>query len=409
MDERARGAPPRGFRDILPTEARELQAIEATLLDAFASYGFVPIEPPTVEHAGGPLSLEAGRVLEFLDRDGRLVALRPDVTTAVARLVAQRYRDAEGALRLSYLVPVFREEPAMSAGEREFVQAGVELIGPSGSASDAEVLALLAESVERCGLRLGAAAIHVGNVALVRRLFASLPAEARESVLAALRAGDQVAAFALARRAGLAERALERARHVLSLAGRGIEELGDDAEAMEIRHVIHHARELYPGGEELWGLPNVGLVPALPYYTGVVFEVFHPELGVPIASGGRYDVLLAAFGAPRPATGFAIHVGRLHRALYSEGRSTGALRPLVSLRATEDVRVTMRCARALREVGLAVALGAVAETAGAPLVLVEVVDERRVRLADGRVVDARELARELRVPGASPSRAGSLA
>src|SRR5207245_92197 len=165
LDEQARGfASPRGFRDILPTEARELRAIEATLTSAFESYGFVPLEPPTVEHAVRPVLFEEGRTVQFLDRDGRLVELRPDVTTAVARLVAQRYRDASEALRLSYFASVFREEPAMSAGQREFVQAGVELIGPSGPMADAEILALCVEAIERCGLRLEPASVHVGHV-----------------------------------------------------------------------------------------------------------------------------------------------------------------------------------------------------------------------------------------------------
>src|SRR5260370_438005 len=85
---------PRGFRDMLPTEARELHAIERTLMAAFASYGYVPLEPPTVELADRTdPSLDSQRMLRFVDRDGRLLALRPDVTTAVARVVAQRYRD----------------------------------------------------------------------------------------------------------------------------------------------------------------------------------------------------------------------------------------------------------------------------------------------------------------------------
>src|SRR5207237_3654085 len=103
-------AVPRGFRDILPTEARELHAIERLLMTTFASYGYVPLEPPAVEFASGALALDERRVLRFLDRDGRLLALRPDVTTAVARVVAQRYGRSDAALRLSYFTPVFREE-----------------------------------------------------------------------------------------------------------------------------------------------------------------------------------------------------------------------------------------------------------------------------------------------------------
>src|SRR5712691_6216100 len=76
-------APPRGFRDILPTEARELRVIERTLTETFAAYGYMPLEPPMVEYAAAQPAGE--RLIQFLDGDGSLVALRPDLTTAVAR------------------------------------------------------------------------------------------------------------------------------------------------------------------------------------------------------------------------------------------------------------------------------------------------------------------------------------
>ena len=384
-------APPRGFRDILPTEARELRIIERTLGEAFASYGYVPIEPPLVEYSATQPAGE--RLIQFLDSDGSLVALRPDLTTAVARLVAQRYRDATEALRLSYFAPVFREEPAMTAGEREVVQAGIELIGPSGATADAEALALLVEALERCGLRLDATTIHVGHVGVVRRLFAALPEDALALVLRALQGGDHVGAFRHAREAGMSERGIDEARRGLGVIGRGIESLAGD-DVMAVREVIHLARELYPGNGATWGVPNIALVPALPYYTGVVFEVLHGDVG-PIASGGRYDLLLAALGAPRAATGFAINVARLHRALFASGWRPASAAPLVALRAGSDPRVTLRCAAALRGAGLAVALGGVAEPAGAEVVAVDVVDETRVKTTDGRTLSASDLAREL--------------
>ena len=167
--EAATAAPPRGFRDILPTEARELRAIERSLGETFSSYGYVPLDPPTVERSNGGSILGGDRLMRFLDRDGALIALRPDITTAIARLVAQRYADASGALRLCYFAPVFREEPAMLGTEREYVQAGAELVGPSGALADAEALALLAESLACAGLH--DQTVEVGHVGLVRALF----------------------------------------------------------------------------------------------------------------------------------------------------------------------------------------------------------------------------------------------
>src|SRR5688572_22696798 len=214
-------APPRGFRDILPTEARELRAIERSVGETFALHGYVPLEPPTVEHASAALPVRADRLIRFLDRDGALVVLRPDVTTAVARLVAQRYREASGALRLAYFGPVFREEPAMLGAERQHDQAGVELVGPVGPLADAEVLALLAETLARCGL-VGAT-IEVGHIGLVRRLLDGLDAAAADETLAQLRAGRVVDALRRAREGGLEGAALERARRALASSGAALD------------------------------------------------------------------------------------------------------------------------------------------------------------------------------------------
>jgi ATP phosphoribosyltransferase regulatory subunit len=387
MNQQSPSGPPRGFRDILPTEARELGVIEQTLAEVFADSGFTPLHPPLLEY--GAVDSAKRRRIQFLDSDGSLVALRPDLTTSVARLVAGRYRDMTGVLRLSYIAPVFREEPAMSGGAREVLQAGVELVGGDGALADAEILALLVESLERCGLPVCESTVQVGNVRLVNGLFADLPENARSDVLLALRLGDVPAALSLAREAGMPADQLDCATRALT--GSGADEM---AEVGEISRVIDLARERWPGIAKRWGFPNPGLLPALPYYTGIVFEVIHPDAGV-VASGGRYDLLIGAFGTPRPAIGFAIDVLQLHRALFAEAWRPRSQRPLLLLRASGDERATMRCAASLRAGGLAVALGDVAERAGRAVIHADVVDERSVKLDDGRVADAAALGREI--------------
>jgi ATP phosphoribosyltransferase regulatory subunit len=385
MEQQSPIAPPRGFRDILPTEARELGVIEQTLAETFAASGFTPLHPPLLEY--GAVDSVKRRRIQFLDSDGSLVALRPDLTTSVARLVAGRYRDMTGVLRLSYVAPVFREEPAMSGGAREILQAGVELVGGDGALADAEILALLVESLERCGLPVCESTVQVGNIRLVSGLFAALPEDVRGEVLHALRQGD--IAGGLSRAAGMPADQLQRAGRALT----GIEAPAA-AGAGELCGVIDLARERWPGTVKDWGVPNLALVPALPYYTGIVFEAIHPSAGV-IASGGRYDLLIGAFGVPRPAIGFAIDVLQLHRALFAEAWRPRSQRPLLLLRASADERATMRCAATLRAGGLAVALGDVAERAGRAVIHAEVIDERLVKLEDGRMIEAAALGREI--------------
>jgi len=386
MQQQGPIGPPRGFRDILPTEARELGVIEQTLADVFADSGFTPLHPPLLEY--GAVDPAKRRPIQFLDSDGTLVALRPDLTTSVARLVAGRYRDLTGVLRLSYVAPVFREEPAMTGGAREVLQAGVELVGGDGALADAEILALLAESLERCGLSVCEPTLQVGNIRLVNALFGAVPDETRAEILQALRQGDVPRALGRARDAAMPEGDLERANRALT----GIRL--DGVDKGELCRVIELARERWPGKEGRWGAPNAALVPALPYYTGIVFEAVHPHAGV-IASGGRYDLLIGAFGKPRPAIGFAIDVLQLHRALYADRWQPRGQRPLLLLRPSADDRATMRCAAALRAGGLAVALGDVVERAGRAVIYAEVIDESLVKLDDGRVAEAASLGSEV--------------
>ena len=348
-------------------------------MGTFARYGYVPLEPPTVEFASSALALDERRMLRFLDRDGRLLALRPDVTTAVARVVAQRYGEATAALRLAYFAPIFREEASMRGSEREYDQAGVELIGDSSLRADAEVIALLAESLVACGLL--AAEIDVGHVGFFGGFVAELPDAARERVASAGRSGDLVSAVRLAREAGLSP-----AR--TSALERGLRHRSADLSAAR--------KDAPPGSQKalaaldalgpLLGAAGVGaairfdlgFIPALPYYSGVVFQVTAPDLGFAIAAGGRYDGLLSRFGADRPATGFGIAVPHLHQAVVAAGWQPQAGSPLLVLAPAESDEATLGAAAGLRALGVAVAIGDVAEHAGQEVRRAKVIDAAHV-------------------------------
>lgn len=372
-------AVPRGFRDILPTEARELHAIERTLLGAFADYGYVPLEPPAVEFASGAITMDERRMVRFLDRDGRLLALRPDVTTAVARVVAQRYRDADAPLRLSYFTTVFREEASMRGSEREYDQAGIELIGASGPLADSEVVALLADALARCGLV--AAEIDVGHAGYLRGFTDALPAAVRDDFAAAARDGDLVGAMRLARTAGLGTKRAAALERGLQHRGPDVGAARADAPAGS-QEALDELDALVPLFEAA-GIGaavrfDLGFIPALPYYSGVVFQVTAPGLGFPVAAGGRYDGLLGRFGADRPATGFAINVPHLHQAVLDAGWSPDGDAALLLLEPADDAVATVRIATALRRAGIAVCVGPVAERAGREVRAGRVVDEGHV-------------------------------
>ena len=366
----------------------------------FESYGFVPLEPPSVELAASSTTVDEHRLLRFLDRDGSLLALRPDLTTAVARVVAQRYRDTAGVLRLAYFTSVFREERSMRGSEREYDQAGVELIGPSiaggsppvhprsagGAVADAEAIALLADALCRCGLVT--AEIDVGHAGFLAGFLEDLSADARDDALARARAGDLLGLP----NAELVRKAVRHRGELEPFLALRAELPTSSARALdELREV---ASLLMAAGVTLPVRYDLGLVAALPYYTGVVFQATAPGLGFVVASGGRYDGLLARFGADRPATGFGIAIPHLHQALVAAGWRVDDASPLVVLEggAPGDA---LRAATALRREGVAVSIGAVADSAGRATLAVRVIDGARVE-RDGHTLAVGELAAELR-------------
>lgn len=399
---------PRGFRDILPTEARELHALERTLMATFESYGYVPLEPPSVEFAQAASGVDERRLLRFLDRDGSLLALRPDVTTAVARVVAQRYGGAggsagaaadgvtSGALRLSYFTSVFRHERSMRGSEREYDQAGIELIGPAGAATDAEVVALLAEALCRCGL--ASAEIDIGHARFLPGLLDELAPQVRGEALARAREGDLAGLTAVARAAGLSSQRASALREALRYRG-SLEPLlarqGDlsPAAATALEELRAVGDLLAPAGVTLAVRYDLGLVASLPYYTGVVFRAIAPGVGFAVASGGRYDGLLSRFGADRPATGFAIAVPYLHQALVHTGWRVDDELPLLTLEGGAP-EAALAAAAALRRRGLAVAIGPVADSAGREVLPLRLLDAQRVDHG-GRVLAVADVAAEL--------------
>ncbi len=347
-------------------------------METFAGYGYVPLEPPTVEFATGTIAEQ--RMLRFLDRDGRLLALRPDVTTAIARVVAQRYRDATAALRLAYFAQIFREEASMRGSEREYDQAGVELIGDPSLRADAEVVALLADALARCGLRT--AEIDIGHVGFFGGFIDELDPAARDTVASAARAGDLVSAVVLARAAGLSAARTSALERGLRHRSTDVGTLAKDAPAAS-RKALATLEALGPLLEAA-GVSgairfDLGFVPALPYYSGIVFQVTAPGLGFAIAAGGRYDALLARFGTDRPATGFGIAVPHLHQAVVAAGWQPQSGAPLLVLAPASSDTATLAAAARLRTLGVAVAIGDVAEYAGQDVHRASVVDAEHVR------------------------------
>ena len=323
---------PPGTRDILPEEMRELRALEGALRAAFEQYGYGEVATPTIEYADVLRRGDeryANAAYRFFDERGELLAMRSDMTIPIARLVATRMQDAEPPFRLSYIARAYRAVNPQRGQMREFIQAGVELIGAPAPEGTAEVIEVLSAALDAAGLNR--AIVGLGDADLYRQLLAELGVadEARDRILARLATHDLVGLeLAVDEVPGLD--AESRATLLALPAMRGGPEVLDRATELggaAVERATQRVRATYDslaarGVADRVRL-DLGLLRDLGYYTGAIVEVYDPALGHILGGGGRYDTLLGRFGRELPAVGFALYVERLHVAQAEEERGRG--------------------------------------------------------------------------------------
>jgi ATP phosphoribosyltransferase regulatory subunit len=317
---------PSGTRDFLPDEMRELRAMTERIRAVFERAGYGEVYTPALEYEStfARARMESARpAYRVFDEHGNVLALRSDMTVPIARLVATRYHESEPPFRFCYFAHAYRGVRPQRGQSREFLQAGVELIGVGSPDGTVEVLTVLCQALDAAGLRnyrvgLGDASLYP---ALLDRLDVRDP-DRRERILTELVDGDFVGLQAEV--AALDIDAVDAKLLLTVPQTRGGPELlhalegplGHAATGMQ----AVHAQLTHDVAERI--IFDLGLVRSLGYYTGAVFQVYDPAYGEPIGIGGRYDDLIGQFGRPLPAVGFALNVERLHIALTSEERSS---------------------------------------------------------------------------------------
>jgi ATP phosphoribosyltransferase regulatory subunit len=319
---------PEGMRDVLPPESADQRALENALLDRFAAYGYGQVMTPWLEfsetfEAAGDETLADG--YRLYDRQGHELVTRTDMTVPVARLAATRFDDKPLPLRFCYVAPSIRPWAPQRSQDGEFVQAGAELLGLSEAAADAESVVLLCDCLSSVGLK--DFRIALGSVEFYGALVDSLGlgGEDREKFLEALADRDYPLLESIAGNAQVDERALNVLWRVLELSGSrdGLSQARKLAttEAMDaaIRRMVE-VRDLVADAGFVDAVAlDFGLYPDLSYYSGVIFEAFAPGVGLPLATGGRYDGLLARFDWDVPGVGFALATDRLLDAVAEAG------------------------------------------------------------------------------------------
>jgi ATP phosphoribosyltransferase regulatory subunit len=315
---------PQGVKDYTPEKAEELRRTEEGLLEEFARWGYRKVITPLFEYLD-PLSIGLGdelksKVMKFVDpSSGDVVALRPDITPQVGRIVATQLKDHTAPLRLCYNGRVVRFEEKSSGKEREIFQAGCELVGLGSAEADAEIIALGIKSLGKSGIKN--LVLDIGHTGILRHLLAQT-GEHRKDIEDALKKKDQEALSRAIRKSKAAKPVKDAISALPSMFG-GMEVL---REAKKIRSISKYVVELenvisvigdYQSDCDI----NIDLaeIRGFNYYTGVTFEILSRDIQSPLVRGGRYDELMGKYGHDAPATGFAVDV----ESLLSQHRRDG--------------------------------------------------------------------------------------
>lgn len=350
---------PKGMRDLLPAEARAKRKLENCLINKFLSWGYEEVATPALEYYENlrPAETPEDQFFKLVDREGQILALRTDMTTPIARMTANHFSPADYPLKFFYLTRVFRYENIQMGRQREFYQGGVEFIGSKGAAADGEVIALAVETLKESGL--ADFQISLGHRDFLRGIIDQLKLDEEDEleVLKAVWKKDYVKLETILNRVQAASDIKEvilllpTLRGDISVIHQASKVTNNPTSQAALENLAEIYRLLQVFGVEQHVFIDFGIVRDFDYYSGIIFEGYSPKVGAPILGGGRYDDLLSHYGAPAPATGFAIGLERLMLALGETEHDSDVLDYLVIC---QDWAAGIKKAQELRRSGFRV-------------------------------------------------------
>ncbi|UCH01914.1 MAG: histidine--tRNA ligase [Candidatus Bathyarchaeota archaeon] len=313
------------MRDLLPKDFSKSMFVKDKVRESFRLYGYEEIATPIIE-SHDLLATRAGeeirhRLYSFKDLGGRRIALRPEVTASVSRIVATKLRSEVKPLRLGYIANCFRYDNPQMGRYREFWQAGFELFGSTKLEADAEII--MANITLMKNLGFSNILIKLGDVRILRSVLeAEGMSEEGQNVVMGLvdkRRVKRVITFLKSKKTSNA--GIKTINKLLSVKGTDIKKVfnrgkkilihNDKAlEALKDLETIINLTQV--GGVDNDFLVDLGFARGLEYYTGMIYEIFVPDLGIALGGGGRYDKLVKLLGGePIPAVGCAPGIDRI--------------------------------------------------------------------------------------------------
>ncbi|MBD7913020.1 ATP phosphoribosyltransferase regulatory subunit [Clostridium cibarium] len=309
---------PEGTRDLVLGECAIKKKLQIDIEELLDKWGYKEVVTPTIEFYEtfncGFQNLKEEEVYKFFDNKGKILVLRPDMTIPIARVVATKFKDIPGPIRFRYSSNVYRVHESLGGKKNEYTDCGVELIGAEDKCSDLEILLTALDVLK--ALEVRQYKLEIGNINFFNSVIKDLGLEEEEKLELAelidrksLKELDEYLDFL-----DVAEVYKEFFKKVPWLFG-GKEVLEEGKNYCfndEIKNSIEYLERLSKVLDELgYGemvTYDLGMVPRLDYYTGIIFRGYVGGVGATVLSGGRYDNLISYFGENRKAVGFSINL-----------------------------------------------------------------------------------------------------
>lgn len=316
---------PEGVRDIYGSEYAQKLTVEELIHKQLNLYGYQDIQTPTFEFFD-VFSREIGttpskELYKFFDKEGNTLVLRPDFTPSMARCAAKYFMDEDIPIRFCYAGNTFTNTSSLQGKLKEVTQMGAELMNDGSVEADAELIALVVESLLSAGLK--EFQVSIGDVEYFKGICVQAGLdEQTENELRELISGKNIfGAQELLSGSGVSESYCNMLLKITDYFGSAevLKEAGELVSNPRSLHAVERLKKLYQVlhqyGVEKYVSFDLGMLSKYNYYTGVIFKVYTYGVGEPIVKGGRYDHLLGYFGKEAPAIGFVIVIDDLMWAL----------------------------------------------------------------------------------------------
>ena len=352
---------PEGVRDIYHLECKRKLKVQEELHHTLLSYGYQDIQTPTFEYFD-VFRREIGTIptnelYKFFDRDGHTLVLRPDLTPSITRAAATLFEDDDFPVRLCYIANTFTNHSSYLGRLKENTQLGAELIGIDSIDADAEMLAMVADGLNKIGLN--EFQITIGHIDFIHSLLeaTNLPEEKKQEIHTLITNRNYFGVEEILNKENV-DIFVKEAFHILPELVGGVEVLKRAihfAPTAKAESAIKRLLEIYKI-LTYYGVTDhicfdLSMSGKYDYYSGIIFRAYTYGTGDAIVRGGRYDHLMEKFGRPTPSIGFAIIIDELMNALNRQKIEIGTGYTNIIVYTDKTLRWAVSLARAMRTAG----------------------------------------------------------